>query len=77
VQLVIVKDGQPIRTETVTSDDFTLPFTVTEHGRYRLQVQQGPYLQVVSTPIWFEPLPARPGKGCGDMNHQHERSADC
>ena len=41
VDLLIVKDGVPFQTEPVTSDDFTLPFTVTEHGRYRLQVQQG------------------------------------
>jgi hypothetical protein len=54
VDLLIVKDGVTIRTERVTSDDFSLPFTATEHGRYRLQVQQGPFLQTVSSPIYFE-----------------------
>jgi hypothetical protein len=77
VQLLIVKDGVPIQAATVSSDDFTLPFTVSEHGRYRLQVQQGPFLEVVSSPIYFEPLPTRPGKGCGDKNHQHERAGEC
>ena len=55
VELEIVKDGVAVQTATVTSDDFTLPFTVTEHGRYRLQVEQGPFLQTVSSPIYFEP----------------------
>jgi hypothetical protein len=77
VELQIVKDGVPVRSVAVTSDDFSLPFSVTEHGRYRLQVQQGSFLAVVSSPIYFESLPRRPGKGCGDRNHAHERAADC
>ena len=77
VELLILKDGVPIRTETVTSDDFSLPFTTSAHGRYRLQVQQGPFLQDVSSPIYFQPLPPRPGKGCGDANHAHERAGEC
>jgi hypothetical protein len=77
VELLIVKDGVTIQTATVTSDEFTLSFTVSEHGRYRLQVQQGSAIEVVSSPIYFEPLPLRPGKGCGDRNHAHERAAEC
>jgi hypothetical protein len=77
VELLIVKDGVALQTATVTSDDFTLPFTASEHGRYRLQVQQGSAIEVVSSPIYFEPLPPRPGKGCGDQNHAHERVAEC
>jgi hypothetical protein len=77
VELQIVKDGVPIESATVTSDDFSLPFNTTDHGRYRLQVQQGSALEVVSSPIYFEPLPPRPGKGCGDRNHAHDLAAGC
>ena len=64
VELLIVKDGLPFRSEVVTSDGFRLPFTVTEHGRYRLQVQQGPFLQTISSPIYFEPRrPRHPRRG--------------
>jgi hypothetical protein len=77
VELRIVKDGVAIQSANVTSDDFSLPFSTTEHGRYRLQVQQGTVIEVVSSPIYFEPLPPRPGKGCGDRNHAHERAAAC
>lgn len=77
VTLEVFKDGAPWRTVPVTSDDFSYPFTTSGHGRYRLQVQQGPFLQDVSSPIYFEPLPTRPGKGCGDQNHAHEGSAGC
>jgi hypothetical protein len=55
VELLIVKDGVAIQTVPVTSDDFAYPFAVTEHGRYRLQLQQGPFLQTISSPIYFEP----------------------
>ena len=75
--LTVVKDGVPWRTETVTSDDHVLSFPATEHGRYRLQLQRGPTIEAVSSPIWLEPLPARPGKGCGDRNHAHARAAEC
>ncbi len=75
--LKIVKDGQTFSSEPVTSNDHVLRFHVTEHGRYRLQLERGPAIEVVSSPIWFESLPARPGKGCGDRNHAHERAADC
>ena len=54
-----------------------LRFHATEHGRYRLQLERGPTIEVVSSPIWFESLPTRPGKGCGDRNHAHEHSAAC
>jgi hypothetical protein len=77
VELQIVKDGDPIQSATVTSDDFSLPFTAIEHGRYRLQVQQGSAIEVVSSPIYFEPLRFRPGRGCGDRNHAHERTSGC
>ena len=75
--LKVVKDGATLRTETVTSNDHVLEFRVTEHGRYRLQLERGPTIEVVSSPIWLEPLPSRPGKGCGDRNHAHEDSAAC
>jgi hypothetical protein len=75
--LTVVKDGLPWRTETVTSDDHVLSFHTAQHGRYRLQLQRGPTIEAVSSPIWFEPLPPRPGKGCGDRNHAHARSGEC
>jgi hypothetical protein len=75
--LKVVKDGVTFHTETVTSNDHVLHFQATEHGRYRLQLERGPTVEVVSSPIWFESLPARPGKGCGDRNHAHENSAAC
>jgi hypothetical protein len=75
--LTVVKDGLPWRTETVTSDDHVLSFDVTEHGRYRLQLERGSTIEAVSSPIWFEPLPPRPGKGCGDTNHAHARAGEC
>ena len=34
-------------------------------------------IELVSSPIYFQPLPPRPGKGCGDNNHAHERAGDC
>jgi hypothetical protein len=75
--LKVVKDGQTISTEAVTSNDHVLRFHVTEHGRYRLQLERGATIEVVSSPIWFESLPLRPGKGCGDRNHAHERLDEC
>ena len=54
-----------------------VPYVSQVEDQTGLQVQQGPYLQVVSTPIWFEPLPSRAGKGCGDKNHRHERAGEC
>jgi hypothetical protein len=77
LMLTVVKDGLPWRTETVTSDDHVLSFDATEHGRYRLQLERGSTIEAVSSPIWFEPLPPRPGKGCGDANHAHARAGEC
>jgi hypothetical protein len=75
--LTVSRDGVPVQTETVTSNNHVLSFNATQHGRYRLQLQRGFVIEVVSSPIWFEPLPPRPGKGCGDANHAHARSGEC
>jgi hypothetical protein len=75
--LTVSRDGRPVRSETVTSDDHVLDFHATAHGRYRLQLERGFVIEAVSSPIWFEPLPPRPGKGCGDANHAHARSGEC
>jgi hypothetical protein len=75
--LKVVKDGVTFHTETVTSNDHVLRFHASEHGRYRLQLERGPAIEVVSSPIWFESLPTRSGKGCGDRNHAHDRAAEC
>ena len=53
--LHIVKDGTIVHTDTVTSNDHVFAFHATEPGRYRLQLERGPTIEVVSTPIWFEP----------------------
>ena len=77
VELQIVKDGVAVQSTTVTSDDFTLPFTVTEHGRYRLQVQQGPFVQTISSPIYFEPRRLRHGCGDDDDEDDGRRGRHC
>ncbi len=53
--LKVVKDGATILTDTVTSADHVFRFHATEHGRYRLQLERAPAIEVVSSPIWFEP----------------------
>ena len=70
--LTVVKDGVPFRTETVTSNDHVLSFHTTRARPLPAAAQRGPMIEVVSSPIWFEPLPPRPGKGCGDANHAHD-----
>ncbi len=57
--LKVVKDGVAVHTETVTSNDHVYSFRASEHGRYRLQLERGPVIEVVSSPIWFEPQPKR------------------
>jgi hypothetical protein len=75
--LNVSRDGHTVQTETVTSDDHVLRFHTAQHGRYRLQLERGFVIEAVSSPIWFESLPPRPGKGCGDANHAHARAAEC
>jgi len=75
--LTVSRNGVPVQTETVTSNNHVLSFHTAQHGRYRLQLQRGFVIEVVSSPIWFEPLPSRPGKGCGDTNHAHARAGEC
>jgi hypothetical protein len=53
--LRIVRDGVTIRSEVVTSSQFTLRFPSTGPGRYRLQLQRGNVVVAVSTPIWLAP----------------------
>jgi hypothetical protein len=52
--LFVLKDGLPLLSAPVTSDDFTLPFPSTGPGRYRLQVQRESAIEAVSSPIWVE-----------------------
>ena len=66
VELLIVKDGVTLRTETVTSDDFTLPFTASDHGRYRLQVQQGSAIEVGLQPDLLR-APRPPGQALPEL----------
>jgi hypothetical protein len=76
VELLIVKDGVAIQHVPVTSDDFTFPFTVTDHGRYRLQLQQGVFLQTISSPIYFEPNGPWWHRDCGGRDDDR-RDGDC
>ena len=64
----------PVRTEIVTSDDHVLSFHTNEHGRYRLQLERGPVIEVVSSPIWFEPLPPAPARAAATRT-THTRAA--
>jgi hypothetical protein len=66
-QLLVIKDGVPIRAVLVTGDDFTTSFNSTGPGRYRLQLQRGTTIEGVTSPIYVEtPRPAdadRAGRG--------------
>lgn len=49
--LVVLKDGIPIRTMPVTSDDFVYEFDANGAGDYRLQLQRGTAIEALSNPI--------------------------
>lgn len=53
--LYLVKDGQTMRTFSVTGDDFPFTFTASAPGRYRLQLQRAQTIETVSTPIYLAP----------------------
>lgn len=53
--LHVVKDGVTVRSVPVTSPAFTLEFSSTGPGRYRLQLQRGAVVVAVGTPIWLLP----------------------
>ena len=50
---------------------------MTEHGRYRLQLERGPAIEVVSSPIWFESLPARRARAVATATTRTSDAADC
>ena len=52
--LFVLKDGLPLLSAPITSDDFSFPFPGTGPGRYRLQVQRESAIEAVSSPIWVE-----------------------
>ena len=54
-ELIVLKDGRPLSAAPVTGDDFSLPFSSTGPGRYRLQLQRGTVIEAVSSPIYLEP----------------------
>ena len=60
-QLLVIKDGAPLLSVPVASNDFALPFPSVGPGRYRLQLQRGPTIMAVGTPIYLEA--AAPGGG--------------
>ena len=53
--LFVLKDGAPLLSVPVTSDDFSFDFPEAGAGRYRLQVQRASAIEAVSSPIWVEP----------------------
>jgi hypothetical protein len=53
--LVLMKDGVPMLTLPVTSDDLTFQIGVTESGEYRLQLQRGSAIEALTNPIALEP----------------------
>ncbi len=53
-QLIVIKDGVPLRSTPVTSDEFELDFRSSGTGRYRLQLQRGSVIEAVSSPIYLE-----------------------
>jgi hypothetical protein len=61
-QLLVVKDGVPIRAERVVSDPYELRFADLGPGRYRLQLMRGTAIEAVTSPIWLVP-PAAAGGG--------------
>jgi hypothetical protein len=59
--LFVLKDGVPLLSVPVTSDDFSFDFPEVGAGRYRLQLQRESAIEAVSSPIWVEsPGYARP-----------------
>ena len=52
--LFVLKDGAPLLSVPVTSDDFSFDFPEAGPGRYRLQVQRESAIEAVSSPIWVE-----------------------
>jgi hypothetical protein len=54
-QLLVYKDGVPIRAERVSSGDFKLSFGDLGPGRYRLQLMRGTAIEAVTSPIWLVP----------------------
>ena len=75
--LTVSRDGVPVQTETVTSNDHVLSFHTTQHGRYRLQLQRGFVIEVVSSPIWFEPLPPRPARAAETPTTPTRAAGEC
>jgi hypothetical protein len=53
-QLIVLKDGVPLRSTPVTSDRFEVHFESSGAGRYRLQLQRGSVIEAVSSPIYLE-----------------------
>jgi hypothetical protein len=53
-QLLVMRNGRPLRAVPVTSGDFTFSFEGEGLGRYRLQLQRGSTIEGVSSPIYLE-----------------------
>jgi hypothetical protein len=53
--LVVLRDGVPIMTVPVPTDDFTLTFTGAAPGNYRLQLQRGTAIEALTNPITLTP----------------------
>ena len=56
-QLMILRDGRPLVTVPITSDDFSFPFASQGRGDYRIQVLRGAAVEVLANPISLGPNP--------------------
>jgi hypothetical protein len=54
-QLLLVRDGQTIRSDPVTGPDFTMRYPGQGPGRYRLHLQRNSAVEALTTPIWVGP----------------------
>lgn len=56
-QLLVMRDGEPITTVAVASDDFTYEFEADGAGDYRLQLQRGNAIDALTNPITLGAAP--------------------
>jgi hypothetical protein len=53
--LYVSKDGQPFAQVPVGEGTTTVSFASAGPGRYRLQLERGPLIEAVSSPIYLKP----------------------
>jgi hypothetical protein len=53
--LHVIRDGQPFEQFPITAETTSVRFASNGPGRYRLQLEVGPLIEAVSSPIYLEP----------------------